>query len=132
MGRSPVPGRVWWLTLGILPIALITWLCLTPELPQGAPHFWDKAEHALAFAALGFWFRAAGYSTLAVLSSGLSYGILLEVLQALGGVRTGEWQDVLGDAIGLMGGELVVRTPVGTYCRLLGTRFLTSSGLLPR
>jgi VanZ family protein len=102
-------------------------LCLVPQLPAGAPHFWDKAEHALAFAGLGFWFRAAGFSPLAVFSSGLSYGILIEVLQALGGVRTGEWRDVVGDTVGLAGGELLARTPLGNCCRMLGERWTRPS-----
>ena len=75
-------------------------------------NWWDKAQHAIAFAAL---------AVLAVLAypEGLKrriallligQGVLIEVLQYFGGYRYGDWQDALADGVGvLLGLSLAAR-----------------------
>ena len=90
-------------------------LALTPA-PYLPPleifNWWDKAQHAIAFAAL---------AVLAVLAypEGLKrriallligQGVLIEVLQYFGGYRYGDWQDALADGVGvLLGLSLAAR-----------------------
>jgi hypothetical protein len=64
---------------------------------------WDKANHALAFAVLALLGALAYPGRLArVLIALLAYGALIEVLQSLTRYRSGEWLDLLADAVGLL------------------------------
>jgi VanZ family protein len=94
-------------------LVLITlWLSLIPadQIPS-AFHFWDKAQHALGFAALGF----SGLKTypgrwrwLMVCLMLLGAGI--ECAQWLSGWRQGDWQDWIADCVGLLMGGVAWRT----------------------
>jgi VanZ family protein len=108
-------GSFWTLLL----IAL--WLALVPadQLPSSVS-FWDKAEHAAGFAALGFLGLMAFPKHIGVLLLSLVLlGAGIEVAQWLTGWRQGDWQDWVADCVGLvMGGAfwysvtiLRIRTP---------------------
>lgn len=93
----------WALLLAVTTLSLLP----TTYLPAQVFSIWDKAQHALAFAAL------ATCALLAypqqrharhVLSGLLLYGGAIELAQAATGWRYGEWNDWLADALGLAAG----------------------------
>jgi VanZ family protein len=78
---------------------------LTPAsyLPDQVFDIWDKAQHASAFlvlTGLGFWAFPASAMRVAV--GLLVYGGMIELAQAATGWRTGDWQDWVADAIGVL------------------------------
>lgn len=78
---------------------------MTPVEYLGAiPIFdwWDKAQHALAFAILGFlaWLAFPQNRSFSMMAL-LIYGGLIEILQWLTPWRFGEWADWLADVLGL-------------------------------
>jgi VanZ family protein len=105
------PGRrVWWRALLLLLIAVITWLALSPAPPKTLNTGWDKANHALAFAALAFscvwgWWprpRQWGWVVLAL----LAYGVGIEIAQSFLPPREADWHDVVADSVGIALGLL--------------------------
>lgn len=88
-----------------------------PQLPAIAFSIWDKAQHALAFAALamlGLWAYGAAGGQARLMLGLLAFGIGIELAQAATGWRHGEWPDVLADAAGLALGWAAVRVWVWT------------------
>ena len=90
-------------------------LALTPA-PYLPPleifNWWDKAQHAIAFAALAVLavlaYPEGSKRRIALLLIG--QGVLIEVLQYFGGYRYGDWQDALADGVGvLLGLSLAAR-----------------------
>lgn len=91
-------GSFWLLVLVTL------WLSLVPadQVPS-AFHFWDKAQHALGFAALAFLGLLAYPSRIRLLMFGLAlFGAGIECAQWLSGWRQGDWQDWVADCLGLV------------------------------
>lgn len=112
-----LPRRLWLLLGWTLTFAVLA-VCLLPmpALPVDRISWSDKAEHALAFATLAWWFavsnRAGNWRLLAVLLVG--YGGLIEGLQGLTSYRTPSLADALADALGVGLGLLLARcTPAG-------------------
>ena len=102
--------RAWrWLLLLLL--AAIAALALTPAPAPELDLGWDKLNHLSAFAALGLCamlgYRDARGRRLLVLAGLLAYGGLIEVLQLYVPNRSGEWGDLLADAIGIGIGALL-------------------------
>lgn len=84
-------------------VLAVTILALLPgEYLPGAFDWWDKAQHALAFAVLGV-LGLIGYSQLItrIVMGLLLYGAFIELAQFATGWRFGDWQDWLADAIGV-------------------------------
>ena len=82
----------------------VTVLSLLPTdyLPPQIFSLWDKAQHALAFAALAaLGLQAYPHRRWRVLAGLLVFGGLIELAQAATGWRYGEWADWLADAVGL-------------------------------
>lgn len=81
----------------------VAWLAFTPHPPPQADTGWDKANHALAFAAMALAARlgwpAARAATLAAALAG--YGVLIELVQAVVPGRSAEAADVLADLAGV-------------------------------
>ena len=84
----------------------VTVLALLPVEHLQLPvfHWWDKAQHALAFAvltagALWLWPKSAGRVALGM----LAYGAGLELAQWAVGWRFAEWADLAADAVGVFG-----------------------------
>lgn len=92
-------------------IAAISFLALWPQAEQLPSTGWDKANHALAFATLMVvwllgWPRARwAWGALGL----LAYGGLIELLQSQLPPRSGEWEDLAADAVGLLLGLLLGR-----------------------
>jgi VanZ family protein len=71
---------------------------------------WDKANHALTFAALALLgFASYPQRKAAVLAALLAYGGAIELLQGLTDYRSAEWLDWAADAIGLALGSVLMR-----------------------
>ena len=105
--RSAGTTRLWRIALGGLAL-WIAGLALTPDPPPQVDTGWDKANHVLAFAALGWVARgAAGPATDAAwrwVAAVMVYGVLIEILQTQVPGRHGEMADLLADAVGLAAG----------------------------
>ena len=73
-------------------------------------NWWDKAQHALAFAVLAVlaclgWARVPAWRWCLAL---VAYGVLIELAQAATGGRHGDLADALADAVGVVAGLGVV------------------------
>ena len=91
------------------------WLCFlalnalalspAPYLPPlEVFNWWDKAQHAIGFGTLAFLAALAyplvsRYRLAALLCL---QGVAIEVLQHWGGLRFGDWQDAVADAVGVV------------------------------
>ncbi|MEO7152920.1 MAG: VanZ family protein [Burkholderiaceae bacterium] len=107
--RSDAARLVWRVALLLL-MGVIAWLALTPKPPPGADLGWDKLNHACAFATLAAagWFSVRARNARAWLLCGLLiYGGLIEIAQTQVPGRSGEWADLLADAVGLALGALL-------------------------
>jgi VanZ family protein len=74
-------------------------------------NWWDKAQHAFAFAALAL-LAASAYPHLPKLRIALLLcfnGVAVEVLQYWGGFRFGDWEDAMADAVGVVLGLIVFK-----------------------
>jgi VanZ family protein len=100
----------------------IFWLCFVavntlalspaPYLPPlEIFDWWDKAQHAIAFAVLAVLavlaYPEVSKLRIAVLLTG--QGVLIELLQYHGGYRFGDWQDAVADGVGVLLGLAMVR-----------------------
>ena len=67
-------------------------------------NWWDKAQHAIAFATLAVMavlaYPEALMRRIAFLL--IVLGVLIEVLQYFSGYRYGDWQDALADGVGVL------------------------------
>lgn len=108
-----------------LPLALATWLALTPSPPEVVFRVGDVVLHTGAFVYLTFALRLAhpGLHWLPVTLGMLGFGLLLELLQGLGGTRVGEWRDLAADALGIAVGLVAYRL-LGAWIRQTVARLL--------
>lgn len=96
-----------WLTL-----LFVAWASLMPTdlLPPVLFSWWDKAEHALAYAALSVsGCLAYGNKRAQVLIALLILGGAIELLQHASGWRTGDLIDWLADNVGIAIGAVAAR-----------------------
>jgi VanZ family protein len=105
--QAPVRHRAWRILLAGL-AGLVCWLAFSPQPPPQADTGWDKLNHMLAFAALAFcaW---RGFATSARRLAGvplalMAYGAVIELVQSRIPGRSGEWPDLLADAVGIAAG----------------------------
>jgi len=94
-----------WLRLGwFLAMVSVTVLALLPieQLQYPVFDWWDKGQHALAFAVLSGWalllWSAAAWR---VVLGMLLFGAALELAQWAVGWRFAEWADLAADAVGV-------------------------------
>lgn len=91
-------------------VVLTAALSWTPvqHLPQQVFDLWDKAQHALGFAALAYSGLSAYPRRPLRLALGLlAYGVLIEWVQSATGWRHGDVADWLADALGVAVGAAV-------------------------
>ena len=100
-----------------LMVLITLWLSLVPgdQVPS-VLNFWDKAQHALGFAALAFLGLLAYPGRLPNLMVGLAlFGVSIECAQWATGWRQGDWQDWVADCVGMMVGVMAWRVGAATY-----------------
>lgn len=89
---------------------LVATLALIPHPPAAVDTGWDKLNHLLAFAALGFCAQASGVDprqpAWGWLTLTLAFGAVIEVAQAHVPGRHAEWADLLADAMGIACGAV--------------------------
>lgn len=103
MIKLPWKSFFWALALGTL------WLSLVPvdQIPS-AFSFWDKAQHALGFAALAMTgLLAYPHRSRQLLLGLVLFGIGIEYAQHLTGWRHGDWADWLADCFGVLIGSAI-------------------------
>lgn len=106
------PGSGLWMLAFWVACASVTILALLPidNLPAALFNWWDKAQHAVAFAVLCSLGLAAYPKRAPALVIGLTLmGGCIELIQAATGWRYGEWFDWLADAVGIALGLLLWR-----------------------
>lgn len=83
----------------------IGYLALTPAPPAQLSLGWDKANHALAFAALAFagdnGFGRSGRRRIGVALVLVAYGAAIEIAQYFVPTRSCEWSDLVADIVGI-------------------------------
>jgi VanZ family protein len=101
---------------------ILFWICFiglnalalspAPYLPPlDVLNWWDKAQHAIGFGTLAV-LAVLAYPDVSKLRIGLllvALGVLIEVLQHLGGYRFGDWQDAVADGVGVVLGLVLAR-----------------------
>lgn len=101
----------WWRVLLLFLLMAVSTLAVMPRPPASIDFGWDKLNHVLAFAALAFaaglGFPAPRAARFAVPLALLAYGGLIELVQLRVPQRSGEWGDLLADALGIACGVLV-------------------------
>lgn len=99
--RPAIALRAWRLAFGLCVLAVLVLALMPTDLTMPSTG-WDKSNHLLAFSVMALLGRRAyPGQTVAVLSSLLAYGALIEVLQSFTPNRFAEWQDLVADAAGL-------------------------------
>ena len=103
--------KVLWLALGWSLVLLVIYLSLkapTPPSPRfflfNFPNF-DKVEHCLAYFTLTGWFVQLYVAPRVRLKFALGFvalGIILEILQGLGGMRQADWKDAAANIVGVL------------------------------
>jgi VanZ family protein len=100
-----------WHVLLIVLIAAVTYLALTPRPPEGIDLGWDKLNHLAAFTSLAFTASMAHPDSprvrLGWLLALLAFGGLIEIGQHFVPDRSGEWPDLIADAVGVALGATV-------------------------
>lgn len=107
-----VPHAHRWWAFGIFLLATIAVLSLIRlgPAPVQLPGGFDKYEHFAAYAVLAGYFGllVRGCKTIALSACLLvAFGILIEFAQAYGGVRSGDWRDVLANSAGVAFGSFL-------------------------
>lgn len=102
------PGSGFWRVLLVGAMAALLVLSLLPSSDDLPTTGWDKANHLLGFAALGWlghrsWPRQWGMTLFGL----LAYGVLIECLQLITPDRMAELSDVVADGIGLAFGAAI-------------------------
>ena len=100
---------------------ILFWICFiglnalalspAPYLPPDLFDWWDKAQHAIGFGTLAV-LAVLAYPDVSKFRIGLllvAWGVLIEVLQHLGGYRFGDWQDALADGVGVVLGLVLAQ-----------------------
>ena len=95
---------------GLACIGMLVLSLLPPTFLPPVFHWWDKAQHAFAFAVLTLLARQ-GWPALEVRACAglLLYGAGIEVAQGLTGWRSAEFSDLVADGVGVFIGALAYR-----------------------
>ncbi|BBA36403.1 uncharacterized protein sS8_4473 [Methylocaldum marinum] len=122
--RPPLRLARIWQGIGWLMVATVVWLSLTPDRfePPTPLLTWDKAQHALAYGSLMYWFGQAFQPHWRWPAFFLCLGIGLEFLQGVSGHRTFDAADILANSIGVGLGLALVRTPLGRLLSAVDAR----------
>ncbi len=111
-----------WRFLGWCFVVAAIWLSLTPEPPSAVFAAGDKPAHLLGYTTLMLWFAQLDPTLAAKVRVALALiglGIVLEILQDIGGVRHADVLDALANSFGVGVGLLLGCTPLGCVLRRL-------------
>jgi VanZ family protein len=110
--RMSLQGVFW------IPLAICTWLALTPSPPEAVGHFSDVLLHAFAFSYLTFALGLAmpGLRLRWIAAWMFAYGAGIEVVQSFEPARVASYEDLLVDAAGIGAGLLLIRA-LGEWSR---------------
>lgn len=93
-----------WRVLGVVVLLAVTALAVTPQPPTDFTTGWDKANHAIAFCALGLTsrlgFPGGRWRWVALMAGLLAVGGLIEVAQHFVPGREADGADLVADALG--------------------------------
>lgn len=107
-----------WRFLGWALVLTVIYLSLTPKPPSTDLQFGDKIGHVAAYAALmGWWLQIHRRPERLALIFVLM-GLALELLQSLGGARTGDVFDMAANSLGVGLGWLSARLMPDWLARL--------------
>ena len=126
--------RFAWLSIGWGLVALVIYFGLSHHPPVDLPSFkfGDKLSHMIAYAVLMGWFAQiyqATPSRIRILAAFICLGVVIEFLQAYGGVRILELADMLANALGATLMFFATRGSYGQLLQRIEKRFFASSGL---
>ena len=100
----------WCVTFWLLVVVTLCMSLVPVVHVPSAFSFWDKAQHAVGFAALAFSGLLAYPGRIRFLVLGLVlFGVGIEFAQWLTGWRHGDWQDWVADCVGISLGYLALR-----------------------
>ena len=120
----------WWLGIGVLMLLTVAALMLLPlRAPDVGLSYADGLAHALVYCILMTWFSGIlqpGYR-LAMFAGLLLFGALLEVLQSFIHWRSGEFLDLVFNAIGLLIGWVLVRAGMAGWAQRLESAWFGES-----
>ena len=126
IAATAIAATRWWRVLLLLLLVATSTLAVMPLPPANIDFGWDKLNHALAFAALGFsaglGFPAPRASRLAAAIALLAYGGLIELVQMSVPQRSAEWADLLADGLGIACGVLIATAALQAAARLSRAR----------
>jgi VanZ family protein len=93
-----------------IPLAICTWLALTPSPPDAISRFSDVLLHAFAFTYLTFALGLAwpGLRLRWVAGWMLAFGVGIEIAQSFEAARVASLKDVVVDAAGIAAGLLLL------------------------
>ena len=103
-----------WLSIGWLMVVGLCYFSLIanpPELDIDVEYF-DKVRHFVAYFILMFWFAQLYKKNKSRIGYGIFFilmGIILEVLQGLGGIRYFEYYDMLANTLGVVLAFLITK-----------------------
>ena len=108
-----------WIVSGWLLVLAVIYLSLTPKPPEAPVEFGDKIGHLLAYATLmGWWHQIErnGYRLALIF---ILMGLMLEILQSLGGIRQGDIFDMAANSLGVGLGWIAARSTLDWSMRKL-------------
>ncbi|MFH2134796.1 MAG: VanZ family protein [Pseudomonadota bacterium] len=112
-----------WLGFGWLWVVLVCYLSLMPHPPQPVSFEGiDKIEHLLAYTGLMLWFcqvYVARDARIKILFGLVALGVVIEILQGMGGYRYFEYTDMLANSAGVLIGWGLAHTRMGRVILLL-------------
>lgn len=104
------PAAAGWRALLVLQVVVVGWLAFDPHPPTEGVEVWDKLQHAAAFAVMAGTAFLGWPGRLATAAAGLlAYGAFIEVVQTCIPERSGDWHDLLADAVGIAFALLLAR-----------------------
>jgi VanZ family protein len=123
--------RKYWLCLGWLQVIAIIYLSLKPSPPSIMDFsHGDKVGHILSYTILMLWFSQLylryGQRIMMVLGFALM-GITLEFLQGWEGTRMFEYNDMIANTTGLIGGWLLAQAGLTGFLPKLERRLYSST-----
>lgn len=102
-------ARLIWMLCGWLLVISVIYLSLTPTPPQTMAGFSDKIGHFLAYALLMAWWHQIDHNACRLALLFVLMGLLMEILQGIGGIRHADIFDMTANTLGVGSGWFMAR-----------------------